>query len=149
MSLYELSVIMRNMSKARLVEAIKRVAESVINEGGYVSKIESLGTKDLPYKMSAHGQVHTKGNYILIKFAAPPTTIGDITDNCNRDVDLVRNFLSRIEPLPHFKCTLHEEIKPPSFRCDVQKMIQEAESRRPRHLKKKFSLNTGIGYNPF
>ncbi|XP_042220745.1 probable 28S ribosomal protein S6, mitochondrial [Homarus americanus] len=149
MSLYELSLIVRNMPKAGLVTAVKRVSESILDEGGYVSKIESLGARELPYKMTAHGQVHTKGNYFLIHFAAPPTSLSDITDNCRRDIDLVRPLVSRIESKARFECTLHEEVQPPSSRPEVHKMIREAEKRLPPHIKKKFRLNTDLGYNPF
>ena len=45
---------------------VKRVGESILDEGGFVSKIESLGSRDLPYRMRAHGQVHSKGRLVLV-----------------------------------------------------------------------------------
>ncbi|KAK8719575.1 hypothetical protein OTU49_013944 [Cherax quadricarinatus] len=150
MALYELCIIVKNMPKASTVSAVKRIADSILDEGGYVSKFESLGTQELPFKLSIHGQIHTKGNYFLINFVAPPTAVSEILDTCRREIDVFRPGVTKIEPQQHSQCTLHEEIQFPSFRPEVLKMIQEAKSRLPKHLKKKGELKkTVIGYNPF
>ncbi|XP_050709799.1 probable 28S ribosomal protein S6, mitochondrial [Eriocheir sinensis] len=147
--LYELSLIVKHMPKTRTVTTVKRVAESILDEGGFVSKIESLGARDLPYRMKAHGQIHSKGSYFLLHFVAPPSNLDDIRDNCKRDVDLVRPVIFKQETLPSTVCTLHEEIKPPVYRSEVQKMIKEAKQRVPIPQRRKFKLTTSIGYNPF
>ncbi|XP_064093631.1 small ribosomal subunit protein bS6m-like isoform X2 [Macrobrachium nipponense] len=149
MPLYELSMIVRSMPKAGLIKTVQRISENILDQGGYLRKIENLGNRELPYRMSAHGRMHTKGSYFLIHFDAPPATIDPICDNCNRDIDLVRRFLQKVEEPPTFQCTRHEEIKPPAYRAEVQKMIAEASSRVPIHQRKKFKFNTGLDYYPF
>ncbi|XP_071518502.1 small ribosomal subunit protein bS6m [Panulirus ornatus] len=149
MPLYEMSFIVKNMPKARVVAAVKRIAESVLDEGGYVSKIESLGSKHLPYKMTRHGNIYTKGNYFLLNFAAPPTSIRDIVDHSKRDVDVFRPYVFKIEPPAQFQCTLHEEIQPPPYRSDVRKLIREAERKLPLTGAQRFPLNTGLKHDPF
>ncbi|KAG0714440.1 putative 28S ribosomal protein S6, mitochondrial [Chionoecetes opilio] len=115
-TLFELSLIVKHVPKPRTVSIVKRVAETILDEGGFVSKVESLGARDLPYRMKAHGQIHSKGSYFLLHFVAPPTRVKDIADHCKRDVDLVRpSIMKQEEPLSS-PCTLHEEIKPPVYR---------------------------------
>ncbi|KAK8393071.1 hypothetical protein O3P69_013240 [Scylla paramamosain] len=147
--LFELSLIVKHLPKNSTVAVVKRIAESILDEGGFVSKIESLGARELPYRMRAHGQLHSKGSYFLLDFVAPPIKIADITDNFKRDVDLIRPVVfNKEDPLP-ITCTLHQEIKPPAYRSEVQKMIQEAKQRVPISKRKRFKLVTSVGYNPF
>lgn len=51
--------------QTKTIGTVKRVAESILEEGGFISKIESLGARDLPYRMKAHGQIHSKGRLVL------------------------------------------------------------------------------------
>ncbi|XP_063602799.1 small ribosomal subunit protein bS6m-like [Penaeus indicus] len=149
MPLYEMSVIVKSLPKGSLVQTVKRVAESVMDQGGYLRKIESLGSRELPYKMKAHGRVHQRGSYFLLHFDAPATAITDINDTCVRDVDLVRRSIFKVESPPQFECTLSEEVKPPVYRSEVQKMIEEADKSLPVNIRKKFKMNTGLDYYPF
>ncbi|XP_045110098.1 probable 28S ribosomal protein S6, mitochondrial [Portunus trituberculatus] len=147
--LYELSLIVKHLPKNSTVGVVKRVAESILDEGGFVSKIESLGARELPYRMRAHGQLHSKGSYFLLDFVAPPVKIYDIKDNCKRDVDLIRPMVFSKEEPSTITCTLHEEIKPPAYRSEVQKMVEEAKQRIPINKRRRFKLVTSVGYNPF
>merc|ERR1712212_1199547 len=149
MPLYEMSVIVKNLPKGALVQTVKRVAESILDQGGYVRQIQSLGTRNLPYKMKSHGRVHNKGSYFLLHFDASPTSISDLRDSCMRDVDLVRPVIFKVEAPATIKCTLDEEVKPPAYRSEVQKMIEEADSKLPVNIRKKFKMNTGLDYYPF
>lgn len=39
-----------------------------------------MGARDLPYKISANGQVHRQGNYFLMTFDSPPHAIEDLRE---------------------------------------------------------------------
>ncbi|KAF0298609.1 putative 28S ribosomal protein S6, mitochondrial [Amphibalanus amphitrite] len=49
------------MIRPALVQTVKRTAELVMDRGGYIRKVESLGTRALPSRMAAHGLRHSEG----------------------------------------------------------------------------------------
>lgn len=54
--------------QAELVTVMRRAAEGIFERGGFIRKIENLGARDLPYKMSRHGLVHKHGHAVLYQF---------------------------------------------------------------------------------
>ena len=66
MPTYEMTVIMRKLAKPALVSAVKRVAEEIYVGGGYIRKIESLGTRQLPNIKLSKKLRHTEGTYMLM-----------------------------------------------------------------------------------
>lgn len=63
---YEISLILRSMSKPSLVSALKRLCTTVMNEGIIIKEMENLGNSTLPYAMSAHKERFKTGRYIDI-----------------------------------------------------------------------------------
>lgn len=49
-----------------MAAAVRSVALSLMERGGLIRKIESLGTKELPYRMKAHAQIFTTGRYACV-----------------------------------------------------------------------------------
>lgn len=47
---------------------MKRASEGIFERGGFIRKIENLGPRALPYKISKHGQVHREGHAMLLFF---------------------------------------------------------------------------------
>ncbi|KAK5642699.1 hypothetical protein RI129_008866 [Pyrocoelia pectoralis] len=142
---YELMILFRLMSKPELVNTLKRTAQTLYNRGGIIRKLENLGTRDMPFKISSHGVVYNKASYYLFIFNSPPASIPDLLDEYERDIDIIRRKIFKQET-PEFKeCTLHEELQPPPYRKSVQELIAQA-----RKLDKpKFKYNTGLDYYPF
>lgn len=62
-------------------------------------------------------------SYFLLNFAAPPTSISDIVDHSQRDIDVLRPYVFKTEPPAQVQCTLHEEIKPPPYRYGSSKLV--------------------------
>lgn len=142
---YEAALILRIMSRPDVISTLRRSADTIFAKGGIIRKIENLGTRDLPYKMSAHGSVHRQGSYFLFEFICPPASLHDLQEEYARDVDIVRRRIFRFETPEEFECTLHEEMQPPAYRKDVQNMIEQ--SKKPD--KYKFKYNSGLDYYPF
>ncbi|XP_046751894.1 probable 28S ribosomal protein S6, mitochondrial [Diprion similis] len=144
MPTYEVSMLLRVMPKTEIVSTLKRTANTIFSTGGIIRKIDSLGLKKMPYKTSAHSLVHKEANYFVIYFDAPPSKIVDLDEAFSRDVDIVRRRIYKQDYEPPGACTLADEIKPPAYRSEVQKMMEIAEK-----TKKKFNYNTGLDYYPF
>ncbi|CAG9770604.1 unnamed protein product [Ceutorhynchus assimilis] len=142
---YELMLLLRIMPKPEVKQVLQRTADQIFGKGGFIRKIENLGTRDMPYKTSSHGMVHKQASYFLYEFNVPPSSLADLLDEYARDVDVIRRRIyKKREPEP-FECTLQEEILPPPYRKDVQDMIADAK----KHDKPKFQSNTGLDYYPF
>ncbi|KAL7647111.1 UNVERIFIED_CONTAM: hypothetical protein RMT77_002369 [Armadillidium vulgare] len=134
---YELSLLVKAASKPNLVNIVKRTSEMIMDNKGYIEKIEFLGTKPLPLKIDAHGRTHNRASYFLIHYHTSYENFNKIQDNCKRDIDIIRPVIYP-KPIPsEITCTLHEEIKPPAYRADVALMIKEGEERLPFTVKLK------------
>ncbi|XP_067613659.1 small ribosomal subunit protein bS6m [Eurosta solidaginis] len=145
MPAYELTMVLRQMSRPEVVSVLKRTAGTILDNGCIIRKLENLGTRTLPYKIREHGVVHREGNYFTIFFDAAPTKISDFMEEFGRDIDIIRRRIYKIEEPEEFECTLHDELLPPAYRTEVQEMIAIAK----RKQKPKFKYNSGLDYYPF
>ncbi|GAB0100442.1 Probable 28S ribosomal protein S6, mitochondrial [Sergentomyia squamirostris] len=149
MPVYELYLLLRQMPRPEIVSGVKRMAEIILDRGGVIRSINSLGTRELPYKISSQGLVHRTGTYFTLEFSVPPKNLEDIDEEYSRDVDIVRRRIYKIEDeinVPkHEPCTLHEELLPPVYRKDVQEMLAIAARKK----NPKFKYNSGLDYYPF
>lgn len=57
------------------VSILKRLAQSIFQRDGVIRKLENIGDKPLPHKISNHGNAHRRGSYFLFNFDLPPTSI--------------------------------------------------------------------------
>lgn len=124
---------------------MKRTAESILDQGGIIRRLQNLGSRVLPYKISEHGLVHVEGTYFTINFDVAPSKITDMREEFGRDIDIVRRHIFKVEEPEMYECTLHEEMLPPAYRKDVQEMIEIAK----RKHKPKYNYNSGLDYYPF
>ncbi|XP_012277567.1 probable 28S ribosomal protein S6, mitochondrial [Orussus abietinus] len=149
MPTYELPLLLRIMSKKEIASTLKRTATAIFGTGGFIRKIENLGKKEMPYKISAHQRVHREANYFIIYFDAPPKSLEDIKDHCTRDIDVIRNRIYKQNEVDvSTPCTISEDMKPPTYRADVQKVMEQTKRREARN-KNKFKYNSGLDYYPF
>ena len=150
MPTYEMTVIMRKLAKPNLVSAVKRVADEIYVNGGYIRKIESLGTRKLPNIKQSKKLRHSEGTYMLMDVDIKASDLSKINDEYLRDKDIIQQFfLSKTEDVDDFVCegTLDGERKPPAERPSIQRLIEEG--RRPPKFKKIWDSRTGLDYNPF
>ncbi|KAJ6636376.1 putative 28S ribosomal protein S6, mitochondrial [Pseudolycoriella hygida] len=145
MPTYELSVILRQMTRPEIVSTLKRTAETILNNGGIIRKLENLGTRELPHKMSEHGMVHRHGSYFLVQFDSATHLIEDFNEEFGRDVDIVRSSIFKTQNPEFIRCTLHEELLPPAYRKEVIEMMKLAQ----RKAKPKYRQQSGLDYYPF
>lgn len=135
-----------------VVSTLKRTSQIIFDKGGFIRKLENLGTKNLPYKISTHGMPHRIGSYFLITLDVPPTAIEDLDDEYARDVDIVKKtWVKKVEP-EKIDCSLQEELLPPAYRKDVQEMLHISKnSKRARKEEKTrvWKPNSGLDYYPF
>ncbi|XP_067013524.1 small ribosomal subunit protein bS6m [Anabrus simplex] len=145
MPTYEMPLLLRIMSRSEVVSTLRRTADAIFEKGGIIRQINNLGTRELPFKMSAHGMVHKKGSYFMFQFDVPPSSLGDLAERYGRDVDIIKRRIYKVEEEPEFECTLEEEMRPPAYRKEVQEMMAIGEKKhRPR-----FKYNSGLDYYPF
>ena len=61
---YEASLILRAMGKQDLHGILRSVCTTMMQQGAILRKLENLGEKELPYKISAHKEVFTYGRCV-------------------------------------------------------------------------------------
>ena len=124
---YELSLIVRSAARPKIVEAVKRAAGQVYENGGFIRyvffsilnlppslkspsflnglqsnrKLECLGEeRELPQKQKIHGEWHSKGAFFVLTCDLPTTTIPPILAEMGRDVDVLKKNFVAVGPGP-------------------------------------------------
>lgn len=72
-----------------------------------------------------------------------------VADELRRDIDMVRYHIIKRDtnPVPAgYECTLEEELQPPAYRKDVQKLIEEGKKKEKPGYKQN---SPGFDYYPF
>jgi small subunit ribosomal protein S6 len=134
------------MPKTELASVVKRTANTIFENGGFLRKLEHLGTRDMPHKTSSHGMVHHKASYFLFELNVPPTSVEKLMDEYFRDVDIIRRRIYKKQEPPQFTCTLHEDTLPPPYRKSVQDLIAQAKKA---DKSQQYDQKTGLDYYPF
>lgn len=128
-----------------MVSTLKRTAETILDKGGIIRKLENVGTRPLPYKISEHGLVHRTGSYFLMHFDCATHLIADFREEYCRDIDIVRANIFKVEEPVPVNCTIDEELLPPAYRKEVIEMMEVAK----RKEKPKYDQKSGLDYYPF
>lgn len=89
MNYYEMIVIIDpNLDDKAVEEAVQRIKDVIIKQGGEIFKTDNWGRRKLAYELKKH----QKGCYILLLFKAPPATILEL-EKLNKVVDAIIKFL--------------------------------------------------------
>ncbi|XP_031832577.1 mitochondrial ribosomal protein S6 isoform X2 [Nomia melanderi] len=128
------------------VETLKRVANSIFKTGGFIRKIENWGEKNLPYKISNHGTVFKQAGYFWFCFDVPPSSLKDLMDEYQRDVDIVKTTIFKTIQPKEQSCTLQEELLPPPYRSNVAEILEKYKKTKDKST---YKMNTGFDYYPF
>ncbi|KAJ0179356.1 hypothetical protein K1T71_005068 [Dendrolimus kikuchii] len=148
MPTYELALMIRAMPKQELKSTLKRISLVIFDRGGIIRNIENLGLRPMPYKTSAHGVVHREANYFMFKLDTGTQTVADLKEEYSRDVDIIRQRVFKLQDNNNHNCALEEELLPPAYRKEVQKMIEVGKTQVNRFTHK-FKYNSGLDYYPF
>lgn len=131
-----MTMILRTLAKPELSAALKRTGEYLLKNGAILRYIQNLGTKELPLKMSRHGQRNWHGSYFLYRFDGPPDLVTSMQEEIKRDVDVIRATAITLHPPRTIKCTLEEELQPPAYRPSVQALMAQSQVKKKQTFEK-------------
>ncbi|CAD5207439.1 unnamed protein product [Bursaphelenchus okinawaensis] len=135
MPLYEVTLITKSLSKADLVNTIKRAATTFLDNGAVIDSMESLGHRDLPFRRTSKllKEPTYSTNYFLLNTYMSIKTMNDMTKLLKNDRDLLKiHAVSEHEkPTRPDSCDLHEFLKPPAYRKSVEEL---RENQRLGHF---------------
>ncbi|XP_075226552.1 mitochondrial ribosomal protein S6 [Lycorma delicatula] len=146
-TIYDVTLLMRVMPKIELASALKRVAGNIFDKGGIIRRIDNIGQKPMPYKISKSSVPYREACYFIMEFHYPPNHIAALHQAFIRDVDVIRSQIFEKPNYPKQECTFEEEMKPAPYRSEVQEMIANRKIRGTRFTKN-FAYNNGLDYNP-
>lgn len=100
-----------------LAQCLKRTANKIFESGGFIRRIDNLGTTNTPWKISSHDAIFKQASYFIVEFDAPSSALDPFKNYLSRDIDVIKRTIYRVpENIPQPPCTLHEELKPPAYR---------------------------------
>ncbi|XP_050542432.1 probable 28S ribosomal protein S6, mitochondrial [Daktulosphaira vitifoliae] len=150
MPTYELCLLFKVLPRTELASCLKRTASKIFETGGFIRRIDNLGTSKTPWKMSSHDSINKEASYFIVEFDAPNSALKSFNNYLSRDIDIIKRTIFRVtENTSQSPCTLHEELKPPAYRSEVQEMIAIGKRKREKEAKKKVQFNTGLDFMPF
>ena len=89
MNYYEEIVILdAALDDAAAEETVQRIKDVIVKQGGEIIKTENWGRRKLAYELNKH----QKGNYVLLLFKAPSSTIIEL-ENLSKVVDSIIKFM--------------------------------------------------------
>ncbi|PCH43542.1 hypothetical protein WOLCODRAFT_138421 [Wolfiporia cocos MD-104 SS10] len=71
-------------------QLVEQTAKQVMNSGGVVRRIYSMGTLSLPQRMRRHKEYHQIGDYWTMHFDAAPRVLKELNMVMRRDPRVVR-----------------------------------------------------------
>lgn len=100
-----------------IAQCLKRTAGKIFETGGFIRRIDNLGTMETPWKVNSHDAIHKQASYFIVEFDAPTSALQSFNNYLSRDIDVIKRTIFRVpEDTPQPECTLHEELKPPAYR---------------------------------
>ena len=89
MNYYEDMVIIdSNLDDTAVEETVQKIKDVIVKQGGEILKAEVWGRRKLAYELNKH----QKGNYVLLLFKAPPSTIAEL-ENLSKVLDSIIKFM--------------------------------------------------------
>ena len=89
MNYYEMLVIIdSNLDDKVVEETVQRIKDVIIKQGGEIFKTDNWGRRKLAYDLNKQ----QKGNYVLLLFKAPPSTIAELEKLCGL-IDSILKFM--------------------------------------------------------
>lgn len=89
MNYYEKVMILdSNLDDSVAEETVTKIKDVIIKQGGEIFNTENWGRRKLAYELNKH----QKGNYFLLHFKAPPTTILELEKVC-KVIDSIIKFM--------------------------------------------------------
>jgi len=89
MNYYEDMVILdAALDDAAVEETVQRIKDVIVKQGGEILKSENWGRRKLAYELNKH----QKGNYVLLLFKAPSSTIAEL-EKLSKVVDSIIKFM--------------------------------------------------------
>jgi small subunit ribosomal protein S6 len=104
MNYYEKVMILdANLDDSATEETVTKIRDMIIKQGGEIFNTENWGRRKLAYELNKH----QKGNYFLLTFKAPPTTILELEKLCKVTDTIIKFMVVR-----HLKKKQIESILP-------------------------------------
>ena len=89
MNYYEKVMILdANLDDSAAEETVTKIRDMITKQGGEIFNTENWGRRKLAYELNKH----QKGNYFLLTFKAPPTTILELEKLC-KVIDTIIKFM--------------------------------------------------------
>jgi small subunit ribosomal protein S6 len=104
MNYYEKVMILdANLDDSAAEEIVTKIRDMIIKQGGEIFNTDNWGRRKLAYELNKH----QKGNYFLLTFKAPPTTILALEKLCKVTDSIIKFMVVR-----HLKKKQIESILP-------------------------------------
>ncbi len=111
MNYYEkVMIIDPNLDDSAVDEAVGKVKDIILKEGGEILKTDNWGRRKLAYELNKRKQ----GNYVLLLFKSPPTTIGKLEKHCKLFETIIKFMIVKLVKPKHIEAALPKPAAAPA-----------------------------------
>ncbi|MEN8264306.1 MAG: 30S ribosomal protein S6 [Nitrospirota bacterium] len=111
MNYYEkVMIVDPNLDDSAVDEAVGKVKDIILKEGGEILKTDNWGRRKLAYELNKRKQ----GNYVLILFKSPPTTIGKLEKHCKLFETIIKFMIVKLVKPKHIEAALPKPAAAPA-----------------------------------
>ncbi|MBI5407915.1 MAG: 30S ribosomal protein S6 [Nitrospirae bacterium] len=89
-------------------ETVEKFKDIIIKQGGEVLKTDNWGRRKLAYELNKH----QKGNYFLLLFKAPPSTIAELERLCKVTDTVIKFMVVKLTKKRQIEAALPAPAKP-------------------------------------
>ncbi|MFH4979537.1 hypothetical protein AB6A40_006246 [Gnathostoma spinigerum] len=121
MPFYEVTIITRPLTKSDLSKVIRRAAVTLMEHGGIIEKMESLGHRDLPFKRltkQAKEPVYASNYFLMKTFLSREAR--------NKTLSILSNDLDTV----HVYIVSEDDVKTEPFECNLEELLKPAPERQ-------------------
>jgi small subunit ribosomal protein S6 len=118
MSYYEKIIIIdSNLDDPAAEEVINKIKAIITRQGGEILKTDNWGRRKLAYELNKQN----KGNYVLLYFQCPPSTINELEKHCRLVDTIVKFMVVKLTKKKQIEAILPAPAAPSEAKTDAAK----------------------------
>ena len=127
MNYYEkVMIIDPNLDDSAVDETVGKVKDVILKEGGEILKTDNWGRRKLAYELNKRKQ----GNYVLILFKSPATTILKLEKHCKLFETIIKFMIVKLVKPKHIEAALPApEAAPAKSDADKETPVTEEAAK--------------------
>lgn len=128
MNYYEkVMIIDSNVDDSAVEEIVAKIRDIITGQGGEILKTDKWGRRKLAYELNKQ----QKGNYVLLLFKSPPSTIGQLEKHCKLSDVIIKFMVVKLTKKKQIEAVLPSAEETKEKTSAASESAEEKEAAQP------------------